>query len=174
MGFKRAMAVLSVLTVMGTNAAAEDALGIDVTADFFGKYVWRGQNLNNSTVFHPGIGLTYSGFTASIWGNLDMTNSNGESGEFTEWDFSLDYTAAVPGVEGLDISVGIIQYHFPSIVGDTTEVYVGLAVDMPLNPFVTVYHDINKAHSLYVTVGVEHSFDEIFSLSPELPGRFGL
>ncbi len=169
MNNNRTVVILSVLAIFGTTVRAETAVGIDVSADIFGKYIWRGQNLNNSTVFQPCIDLSYAGFTASIWGNLDMTNANGEGGEFTEWNFSLDYSAAVPGVEGLEFSVGVIQYHFPSVVGDTTEIYVGLAVDVPLNPSVTVYHDVNKAHSLYVAVGVEHSFENIFSLSPEMP-----
>ena len=165
----RKAAVLGVLVVCGIRVYAEP-VGVDVTADVFGKYLWRGQNLNNSTVFQPGIDVSFAGFTASIWGNLDMTDSNGERGEFTEWDFSLDYTTAVPGLEELEFSVGVIHYRFPSArPSRTTEVYWGFAVDMPLSPSVTVYHDVDVVNGTYVSLGVGHSIDELFRLSDRMP-----
>mgnify|MGYP000393472119 CR=1 FL=1 len=165
----RKTAVLSVLMVCGASVYAE-SVEIDVTADFFGKYIWRGQNLNNSTVFQPGVGVSYAGLTGAVWGNLDMTDSNGQRGEFTEWDFSLDYTAALPGVEGVDVSVGLIHYHFPSTrPSNTAEVYWGFAFDLPLAPSVTVYHDIDSFNGTYVSLGVGHSFEELFRLSPQMP-----
>ena len=84
MSTKGIAALVSVLAVMGTTVQADRVVGIDVSADIFGKYVWRGQNLTNASVFQPGVGLTYGGFNGSVWGSLDMTNDNGESGEFTE------------------------------------------------------------------------------------------
>ena len=171
MSIRKAAIALSVLSLFAATVRAEDAaVGIDVSADFFGKYVWRGQNLNNSSVFQPSVGLTYGGFTGSIWGNLDLTNANDNSGEFSEWDFSLDYSAAVPGVEVLGFSVGAIHYHFPSIrPANTTELYWGLSLDAPLSPSVTVYHDIDEVCGTYVAFGLGHSIENIFELSPEMP-----
>lgn len=174
MEVRKTMAVLGVLAVMGLNglAKAEDAapsVGIDVSADFFGKYVWRGQNLNNSSVFQPGVGVTYGGLSGSVWGNMDMTNSNDNSGEFTEYDFTFDYSTAVPGVDGLGFSVGAIQYNFPSINNDTLELYWGFSMDVLLSPSVTVYHDVDEANGTYVSFGVGHTFEKVFELSPEMP-----
>ncbi|MCF7955266.1 MAG: hypothetical protein K9M75_05655 [Phycisphaerae bacterium] len=146
--------------------SAEEADGIDfgISADFVSKYIWRGQNLNDDYAFQPGVTASYAGFTAGAWGSLDMTDISGNSGEFTEIDYSLDYSGEIEGMEGLSYSVGIINYHFPGLVGDTTEVYWGLALDMPLSPSVTVYHDIDQADGTYASFGIEHSFGTIADL----------
>ena len=149
-------------------ASADNSIGVDLTADFCSKYIWRGQNLNDDYVFQPGIAITYGGLTAAIWGNLDLSGYNRNAGEFTEVDYSLDYSAAVPGIDGLDFSVGVIHYRLPS-VGHTTELYWGFALDAPLNPSVTVYHDIDEIDGTYVSFGLSHSIDRIIDLAPNLP-----
>ena len=61
------------LAVFGTGAAfADDEIGFELTADYFGKYIWRGQNLSDDPVFQPGISATYGNLTAGIWCNLDQ------------------------------------------------------------------------------------------------------
>ena len=40
-----------------------DKLSIDVTADYFGKYIWRGQNLSDDPVFQTGVSASYKGFS---------------------------------------------------------------------------------------------------------------
>ena len=67
------------------------SISIDLTADFFGKYIWRGQNLSDDPVFQPGVSVGYGNFTAGVWGNMDLTNINGNSGDFSEMDYSIDY-----------------------------------------------------------------------------------
>ena len=76
---------------------AEDKIDFEVTADYFGKYIWRGQNLSDDPVFQPGISFSYKGLTAGLWGSLETTSINNNSGEFTEWDYSLDYSGEFPG-----------------------------------------------------------------------------
>ena len=170
MNIKKVAVMLSVSVLFGTSVYAEQAVGVDVSADFFGKYVWRGQNLNDSTVFQPGIGVTYGGLTGSIWGNLDMTAENDNRYDFTEYDYAIDYSSSVPGIDGVDFSIGAIYYRFPSVKpSSTTEVYWGFSFDLPLSPSLTVYHDVDQADGTYVTAGVGHSFEKVFELSSELP-----
>lgn len=171
MSLRGIAAMLSVVAVFGTTVRADNTVGVDVSADFFGKYVWRGQNLNDAPVFQPGVGITYGGLTGSIWGSLDMTAENDNRYDFTEYDFAIDYSGSLPGVEGVGFSVGAIYYRFPSVTpSGTTEVYWGFSFDdLPLSPSVTVYHDIDEADGTYVSVGVGHSFERIFSLSPQMP-----
>jgi hypothetical protein len=143
-------------------AAKDDGIGIDVSADFYGKYIWRGQNLSDDPVFQPGIGITWGKFTAGFWGNMDLTNINGNSGDFSELDYSLDFSDDFPGIDWLSYSVGVIYYDFPGTsVPDTTEVYWGLGFDVLSNPTITVYHDVDEADGTYVNLGFSHSFDEI-------------
>jgi hypothetical protein len=143
-------------------AAGDSAIGVDVSADFYGKYIWRGQNLSDDPVFQPGVGITWGKLTAGFWGNMDLTNINGNSGDFSEVDYSLDFSDAFPGIDKLSYSVGVIYYDFPGTsVPDTTEVYWGLGFDVLSNPTITVYHDVDEADGTYINLGFSHSFDEI-------------
>jgi len=163
---KSALGVWIVLVMMSGPAFAAEEIGIDVTADLYGKYIWRGQNLNDDHAFQPGISMTIDKFTAGIWGSLDTTDYNGESGEFIEYDYYLDYTTSI--AEGVDMSAGVIYYYFPG-VEDTTEVYAGLAFDAPLSPSVTLYYDMDEVESTYISFGVGHSVEKIGELSQDMP-----
>jgi hypothetical protein len=154
----------------GTQAViAEDKIDFEITADFFSKYIWRGQNLDDDYVFQTGISAGYGGLTAAVWGNLELTNINENSGEFTEWDYSLDYSGDVPGVKGIGYSVGVINYHFPGVVGDTTEIYGGLNFDLPLSPSITFYYDVDQVDGTYISFAVGHSIEKIAELGPDMP-----
>ncbi len=157
--------------VCGTQAViAEDKIDFEITADYFGKYIWRGQNLSDDPVFQPGLSASYKGLTAAIWGNLELTNINGNSDDFSEIDYSVDYSAALPGIKGVGYSVGVIYYDFPgTMTKDTTEVYWGLNFDLPLSPSITVYHDVDEAEGSYVSLAFGHSIEKIAELGSDLP-----
>jgi uncharacterized protein (TIGR02001 family) len=151
--------------------AEDEGLGIDITADFFSKYVWRGQLLNDNYVFQPGISKTFGGLTAGIWGNLDMTGEATKDGDMTEVDYYLDYSGTL--AEGIGFSVGVIYYDFPTNsppIDDTTEVYWGLSFDLPLSPSFTVYHDVDDVDdAVYVSFGIGHSIESIMELGTDTP-----
>ncbi|MHC4551299.1 MAG: TorF family putative porin [Planctomycetota bacterium] len=163
---KSAMSVLAVMTVvlsLGGVALAEEepSLGFDVTLDFYSKYIWRGQLLNDDYAFQPGVSMTYDAFTLGIWGSVDMTDYSDNEWEFIEYDYYADYTT--PLTEGVDLSLGAIYYYFPS--GEaTTEIYAGLGFDLPLSPSITLYNDIDEVDGSYVSVAIGHSIDEVMSL----------
>ncbi len=162
------LAVLFICSVSVSAEAEKEKLGFGISADYFGKYIWRGQNLNDDSVFQPSISANYAGLTAAIWGSFDLTNYNGNSGDFSELDYSLDYSGSLPGVDGVGYSIGAIYYDFPgSAIKDTTELYWALAFDLPLSPSITVYHDVDEAEGSYVLLGFGHSIDKITELSPD-------
>ncbi len=146
----------------------ESAPSFEVAVDYFGKYIWRGQNLADDPVIQPGASVSIGGLTAGIWGNLETTSVNGQRGEFTEYDYSLDYSADVPFIDGVSYSVGVIHYYFPS-AGDTTELYWGFGFDLPLSPSVSVYHDVDDVDGTYVSVGIGHSIENVVELAPGIP-----
>jgi len=156
-------------------ACADESIDFEIAADFYGKYIWRGQNLNDDPVFQPGLTATYGNLTAGIWGNLDTTNINDRSGNFSELDLSLDYSGDLPGIKGVGYSVGVIYYDFPgaaadgTTVPDTTELYWGLNFDLPLNPSITVYHDLDEAEGSYASLAASHSIEKILNLGPNTP-----
>lgn len=156
-----------IVTVSGlAEAADESSLGFEVTSDFNSKYVWRGQNLVDDWVWQPGISVSYGGFTAGIWGDLNLTDENNQSGEFDEYDFYAEY--GIDLAEGIALSVGYIDYKFPS-GGNTQEVYAGIRFAAFLNPSVTVYYDFEDINGTYVTAGIGHSIEKIADLTESIP-----
>jgi len=159
--------VLCFTTLIGTAALkAEDEVSLGASADVMSKYVWRGQNLVDDWVLQPGAYVGYKGFTASFWGNLDLTDENGYQGEFSEIDLTLDYSRQMPGIDILSYSLGFINYDFPIKDGldDTWEIYWGLGLDVLTSPSVTVYHDVDEAAGTYVSFGIGHSIENLNDL----------
>ena len=170
------LVIVLIMVVFGIKPAfAEDEIGFELSADYSGKYIWRGQNLTDDPVFQPGISTTYGNFTAGIWGNLDLTNINDRNGNFLEMDYFLDWSDDVPDVEGVSYSVGLIYYDFPGSYAngarlpDTLEAYLGLSFDLPASPSITGYHDLDEAEGTYVSFGLGHSVEQVFELSPDIP-----
>ena len=102
--------------------------------------------------------------------DFEFTNINGNRGDFTELDYSLDYSGAVPGIEGLGYSIGLIYYDFPgTVVKDTTETYLGFSFDLALNPSLTLYHDLDEAEGSYISLTFSHSIEKIAELGVDTP-----
>ena len=148
-------------------ALAEETIALNLSLDYYSKYIWRGQNYNDDPVFQPSISASYGNLTSTVWGSLDLSNYTGNSGDFYELDYSLDYSRPVPGFEGVDYSIGVIYYDFPgSVIKDTTELYWGFTFDLPLSPSITVYHDVDESEGTYISLGFGHSIDKIAELGP--------
>lgn len=156
-----------------TNADAEsESLNAGLNADLFSGYIWRGQRINKDWVFQPSVDLGYKTLSASIWGNIDLTNSNDQHNECTEIDYTLEQSDTLPigEIEGLNYSLGAIHYTMHgNDCENMTEVFWGFGYDCPLNPSIKVYHDTDKASRTYIFLAVEHSFDKIAEISPEMP-----
>ncbi len=119
--------------VAGTAAADDKVVTYGFSTDYFSKYIWRGQNVDNSSVLQPAFSASAYGFTGSIWSNIDMTNRSktapDNAWEFSEYDLTLDYTGAIPGFNWLSGSVGTIYYQFPNTqLNPTTEIYGGFSL----------------------------------------------
>lgn len=167
------MVGFSVVVFLGgrlVKAEADDKVTVGVSADFFEKYVWRGQHLVDDWVFQPGVSVGYGGLTASFWGNMDLTNENTANGEFSEIDLTLDYSASIPGIDLLGYSFGLIHYDFPvnGSADDTSELYAGLNLDVLTSPSVTIYYDVDEVKGgTYISFAVGHGFEDVFELSPD-------
>jgi hypothetical protein len=160
--------VIICMTLAGTAFAVD--IDFELTADYFGKYIWRGQNLVNESVFQPGISAAAGPLSVSIWGDLELTDKTDHEHEFTEFDYTLDYTNTFPGFEGLNYSIGTIYYDFPNTdVPNTTELYWGFSLDWPVSPSVTVYHDLDEADGTYISTGLSYSIEKITELNENVP-----
>lgn len=169
-----------VLTFSAVTFAEDEGLGIDVTADFYSKYVWRGMLINDDYAFQPGVSTTLGtdvgDFTFGVWGSMDMTDytGGGQQGEFIEVDYYLDYTVALN--DTVSASFGYIYYDFPQTedegagLGNTSEIYMGLSLDTILSPSVTWYMDVdNYNEASYIAGSVGHTFEGAFSLAEDMP-----
>ena len=163
----------TVLADANSIAPAEDKIAFTLEGDFYTKYVWRGQLVSNGAVFQPSIGASYKGWTANIWGNVDMTNySNGpygdQSGEFTEYDLTLDYSNKLSPDSKVGYSVGVIHYHFPSFSNtDTTEIYWGFNFDVPLSPAIKVYHGLGNENGIYANFSIGHTYEKVLKFTED-------
>ena len=169
-GLMVAFSVVVFISGSIVKAGADEKVTVGVSADFYEKYVWRGQNLVDDWVFQPGVSVGYGGLTASFWGNMDLTDENGSNGEMSEVDLTLDYSGQVPGVDILGYSVGLIHYDFPvnGAADDTAELYAGLSLDVPASPSVTFYYDVDEVkEGTYISFGVGHSFENVFDLGDD-------
>jgi hypothetical protein len=150
-----------------TKAAEEQVVKFGFSADYYSKYIWRGQNIDGKSVLQPATSASAYGFTGSIWGNVDLTNRSATAPdnewEFSEFDYTLDYTAAVPEVDWLNFSVGTIYYRFPNTAYDpTTEIYGGLSLNgVPLSPSFKWYRDVDEIKGSYFQFGVGHTFEKL-------------
>lgn len=165
---RKSLIIGFILMCWATPVFSANEFDFKVTADYSTKYIWRGQNVNDKSALQPSAYLSMYGFTASFWGTLDLTNENDRNGEFTEIDLILDYTAAVPGIKGLNFSAGTIHYRFPNTFSrPTTELYGGLSLDLPLTPSIKVYRDIDETNGCYVQFAVGHIFEKVAKFSDD-------
>lgn len=151
-----------VLGTVVSSSAEEDAVSVSASADVFSKYVWRGQNVVDDWVLQPSVGIGYKGFTASVWGNMDLHGETVDDGELNEVDYAIDYSNTFPGQDILGYSVGVIYYDFPNTtVPGTAEIYGGLSTSLPLSPAVTWFYDFDEADGSYVQFSVGHGVEKV-------------
>jgi hypothetical protein len=137
---------------------ASEPIGLDVGIDFYSKYIFRGQNLVDDWVMQPYASMGIEDFTLGVWGNVDMTNENDEEWNFTEVDYTLDYSNRL--TDGIGYSLGYIYYAFPQGSNDTYEFYGGLTFDTcPMDPSITWYYDADEANGSYVAFAIGHSIE---------------
>ncbi len=167
------------LEAPGADAAPADdapALGFEADLTWNSKYVWRGIEVTEDPVLQPSLTLSYGGLSLNVWANLDTTDVNDFRWQANEVDYTLDYTFEV---DILSVSVGAIHYAFPEAhVFDTTEIYLGLGLDVPTAPSLTVYQDLDEHDGTYLLLAFGHAFEDLWqptegvSVSAELGASF--
>jgi hypothetical protein len=157
--------------VTGTAAAEDKVVTYGFSMDYYSKYIWRGQNVDNSSVLQPTVSASAYGFTGSFWGNVDMTNRSktapDNSWEFSEYDWTLDYTNTIPGIDWLSGSVGMIYYQFPNTAfSPTTEIYTGFSLPkVPLTPSFKWYRDVDEIKGSYFQFGIGQLFEKFYVMN---------
>lgn len=155
-----ALALLSIAAGASTTAAAGCLTGyVDVTLN--SKYVWRGINFVDDPVLQPSAWVTWKGFTAGVWGSMELTDVNEVEGgderamKFTEADLYLMYTTQLgPAC----VTLGIGDYTYPNTdFNSTAELSMVAALGYPLTPTLGMYRDIKEADGLYTSLGISQA-----------------
>jgi len=115
---KNAMKIVGIFVVslvaVSTLHAAEATLSLDIAS----AYVFRGARLNDGLVMQPGLEVGgLGGLRIGVWGNYDIDDYDDSlaGDQFSEIDIYGSY--AIP-LECMDLSVGYMEYTFPSAGGD--------------------------------------------------------
>lgn len=168
--------ILVALTGLILAACTAPALALgpfdaDAGLSINGKYVWRGQVLTPDPVLQPEVSLSLFGFTAGFWGNIDTNDVNGTEWKFNEIDWTLGYELSLVM---LNLDAGFIYYDFPQSDGaNTTEFYLGAAMNVLLSPALKVYMDIDAIKGVYWEATVSHEV-AMGAYNLELSGGLGL
>jgi uncharacterized protein (TIGR02001 family) len=149
------------------SSAQSAEISCEVDFGLYSKYIWRGVVYTDHAVFQPSLTVSSMGLSANIWGNQDLDDVNETPGDYTEFDFNLDYTYEMKDAADetkLSLSVGVFQYTQPNAGANyhkdaTTELYLGLAFAVPLSPTLTVYKDTDVTEGVYTTLGLGHEFE---------------
>ena len=172
--YKRVLfATLFTATAFSLSVHAAD---VTVGADVASAYVWRGITFNDEGVIQPSVDISSeSGIGINVWGNFDLGDYDQavEGGDFQEIDLTLSY--AVP-VEGVDLSIGLIDYLFPGGGEGSAEVYASLGKEIGesgLSLGANVYYDFDEVEDVYANITAAYGFDLSESLAMELSGSIG-
>jgi hypothetical protein len=145
--------------------AEEEKPLFDLSLSALTKYIWRGQEMTrNSVVLQPSLTMTYKGFMANLWGNLDTkpyTSTNIDyPGNWTETDLTIGYNRCF-GL--LSAGAGYIYYGLAAVNKDapdpldSQEIYLTLGLNTLLSPTLTLYREIDHYHQWYIVFGVSHT-----------------
>ncbi len=160
--------VLTVVTVLPALAEKEEP-SADLSVAALSQYIWRGQELSrDSIVIQPSMTVSYMGFSANLWGNLDTDPYAAQDDQkWNETDFTLSYAKGfgLLGVEG-----GYIYYALEGVDADSQEVFLTLSLDTLLSPGLTVYRDFDTYEHWYFLLGISHSLEITEAVSLELSG----
>lgn len=141
--------VLVVLLAVPMAAGAVENGSTTVALDALTNYVWRGQKLTNDRgVLQPWIEASHSGFTANLWANEDLENT-----EHTETDLTLSYGR---DIDGLNLEVGYIYYALEG-ADDTQELYISVGYDTLGSPTITFYGDPDEGRGGFLILSLGHS-----------------
>lgn len=166
---KKMFVVFAVLLGIGaTDARAQETnISVDASLDVVYAYIWRGAVLGSDkdVALQPSLtfGFGESGIALNVWGSAFLKDrSSGKSlDQADELDFTLSFDRMVGADEKVGLSLGYIQYTFPSLdvgTNHTEEFYGGLSYDHQIAPSITFYYDFGVIDDFYVTAGISPEF----------------
>jgi hypothetical protein len=143
------IALLAIIISLGCITYQAEAIETSGSAslDIYSSYMWRGFELHEDVAIQPSVGITYGGFGANLWSDI-----NADTGEITETDVTVTY-AFSKDMFGFDI--GYIFYGLEGI-DETQELYIAVSYDTLLSPSLTLYYDFDEGDGAFIVASVGH------------------
>ncbi len=142
------MLLAAVITIgCASSYAVAAATSGSASVGIYSSYMWRGFELHEDVAIQPSVGITYGGFGANLWSDV-----NADTGEITETDVTVNY-AFSKDMFGFDI--GYIFYGLEGI-DETQELYVAVSYDTLLSPSLTLYYDFDEGDGAFIVASVGH------------------
>jgi hypothetical protein len=104
-----ALLAVAALALVTTPAAAGDAVTVNVSADLYNRYIWRGLDIASTPSIQPTLSVAYDGLELGAWGAYSLSNQASGSDEI---DFYLSYTKTFSN--GTSVSPIVTDYYFPN------------------------------------------------------------
>ncbi|MEM6647392.1 MAG: hypothetical protein AAF730_14200 [Bacteroidota bacterium] len=96
------LSVLALLLVLSMAPISATAQSVDLGADIFNRYVWRGLDFGEAASVQPYLEVSAGNFTIGTWASYS-TNGGGAN----EHDLYVSYSAG-------PLSFGVTDYYFPT------------------------------------------------------------
>jgi hypothetical protein len=170
----RKIAVLALLIASGQLLlAGDDSVSGSASVGVLNRYIFRGYRIGAaSVVVQPALSVSYRGFSASFWGNIDADEGATPSfvpdrpGQmsFNETDLVLCYSHTLGR---LGLTAGFI-YYGTKYTAETQEIYAAASYDILGKPTLTVYRDIGAYPGTYFLLSVGQSFPLVRKVTLDL------
>jgi len=144
------------------------------------RYIFRGYELSShSLVLQPSLTINYSGFSATLWSNIDssehatqnfapVTTSRGHN-NYNETDLTLSYTY---NIDKLALTGGYI-YYGTEYAPETQELFVSGTYDMIAHPTLAIYRDVDHYPGTYFNLSFSQSIPVYKETTVDLGASFG-
>jgi hypothetical protein len=170
--------LLTFCVSVGTLYAEEAKVTGSASVGVFSQYMFRGYELSSgSAVIQPALSISYKGFSASLWSNIDSEENGTQSfvpdrpgqKSFNETDLTLSYTYSI-GKVGL---TGGYIYYGTKYAAETEELFLSATYDIITKPTLSVYRDITSFPGTYINLSLSHSVPVYKDISLDLGASAG-
>lgn len=171
-------AVLISFVSLSSLYAEETKVTGSASVGVFNSYVFRGFELSSdSLVVQPALTVSYKGFSASFWGNINSKETPTQSfvpdredqKSFNETDLTMSYAYTI---DKLSLTGGYI-YYGTKYAAETEELFLSIVYDIITKPTLTVYQDITAYPGTYINLAISHSLPVYQEITFDLGASVG-
>ncbi len=127
----------SELSMTAPSSPIQTTVGTDLAS----SYIFRGMTFNKAAALQPAIKVSTAGFSMGAWGNQALDPEDNEIEK--ELDLYASYARSMGMVT---LAAGYTEYMYPeSEVDNDQEIMAKVALAMPLNPSLGIYHGLEGA-----------------------------